>query len=203
MPYKGTCKVCDSNRKPEIDKLLLAGEKISRIAKMYGLSRPTLMKHQKSHLTNKIVVDAITSLGTEEDLKRRESTLKHISEVVNVVKANAPNTFNNGTSINDIGTQVLKENSPFTKIEWHVEYLYGKVLDTLGAAEVLLDHELVLKSVREGRGILEMIIKASELLMVREQTTSVEKSIGKILEAVKEFPEARKKISEVLYYGKE
>lgn len=203
MPYKGTCKVCNSNRKLEIDKLLLAGEKIARIAKMYGVSRPTLIKHQKSHLGNKIISDAIGSLGNTEDIKKRDDTMKHISEVLKVVKANEPNTFSNGTSRIDIGDQIIKEHSPFKKMEWHIEFLYSKILDTLGAAELLSDHDLVLKSVREGRGILEMIIKASEVLMAREHTTSIEKSIGKILEAVKEFPEARKKIAEVLYYGKQ
>ena len=181
MPAKGACKVCDHPKVDNINIMLLRGERVSVLSKMYKISIPTLNTHLREHLNNVIIKSGLGSL---------ENKKKEVEE--SKAEKDLPLS---------VGEAVVNNASPIRALEWHVDHLYSKIIDVINHAEDREDHDLLLRGVREGRAMLEMIVKASEVLVEREKSANLSGMIRDLMEVVKDMPDVRKKMSRAIRKG--
>ena len=80
----------------------------------------------------------------------------------------------------------------------NIKALYVGVLDVIREAEEDGKHQLRLVAIREARSILEMVMKASPLLLERSGAKDWQAVLGIILKTLVAYPEARKAVSKAL-----
>ena len=87
--------------------------------------------------------------------------------------------------------EILESNN----LAHHVNFLYKNTLDILDASKSTNDLSTALKAIKEARGFLELVVKASEILFKSQQESTAERDIAKlritILRLLQPYPEVK------------
>jgi len=181
---KFKCIVCSHKDRKDINARLLRGQSNNSVAKLFGLSEPTVRRHRNKHLAD-VVVNAMAQ--TLENSKSLEDAVMANNNVLEVYGNN---------SAESLSMKNFKDMpSPLEDIGSHIKFLYEEAVETMLFAKAQLDQNLKLKALRDARECLVLIKNAAELLMHKAQDDELEVLVAKILDAVHDFPEAREAIS--------
>ncbi len=184
---KFKCLVCDHRDRKDINARLLRGQSNNSVAKMYGMSEPTVRRHRKKHLAEELVEVMAKTLDDSKSLEDAVMANNNVLEVY----GNNSSEYLNMKSFREMS-------SPLEDIGSHIKFLYEEAVETMLFAKAQLNQELKLKALRDARECLVLIKNAAELLLHKAQDDELEVLVAKILDAVHDFPEAREAISSKL-----
>jgi len=178
MAYrKGFCDICLSDHCASINALLRDGRSASSIAKEFGFDRRLVAKHQSGCGITK---------GQLDKLKRRyrEEMGKSIPSAE---RASLPSTIE--AKRVELNVSTLSEN---------IKVLYISCLQVMAECEETGKHKLRLAAIREARQILEMVLKASAIVLDDTNDTDWKDTLAIILKALDPYPEAKLAVAKAL-----
>jgi hypothetical protein len=149
------CGVCVDDRRVLIEGALLQTT-LRAVGKEFGLDRNMLWRHKTKHLTGQAAY-----IENQRKALHKQVVLDAGAEALAKIKATRTDV-----AIPSIETpeDVLAQ----------LRYLYGAAITTLQRADNIGDHNVVLRSIREGRDVLHLIGRT--LQMFDEGGTTIDRS---------------------------
>jgi len=184
---KPRCIVCAHEHRQKINELLICGYSNRSVAKQFNLSEPTVRRHKKKHLAEKVVRAMVSSLDKSKETEKKVKTLTKV-EVIGLNEETGEllmDEFRDMPSVlDDLGS--------------HIKFLYEEAVETMLTAKAKNNHDLKLRALKDARECLLIVKSAAELIMSRNQDDDFDSLVGRILDAVHEYPEARNAIASKL-----
>jgi len=175
MIRSNKCRICFGKHVRTINTLLRDGRNPSDIAAEFKLKIGTVERH----------------------LDNCDITVGDMSKLKEAYKAELGRPMPNGVRIPsaieanriDLNVSTLSEN---------IKVLYTSCLEVIKEAEESRKHKLRLMAIREARSILEMVMKASSMLLERSGDRDWQVVLTIILKTLEPFPEAKKAVAKAL-----
>lgn len=172
----GRCSICKGKHCSTINALLRDGRSMKSISKEFGVREQAVSNHIKNCGILK---------GSLSEIKKEYEKLKDDS--IGPVETNFPSSIE-GRRI-ELNVSTLSEN---------IKVLYTSCLQVMAEAEEQGSNRLKLSAIKEARQILEMVIRASSLILEKKDETDWREVLDLILLALEPFPEAKIAVSEAL-----
>jgi len=191
------CKICNSNDRGLIDSDLLEGLSVRKVAKRYNFAEPTVRRHKhrclnmalKHELERKKLYSNIFELPIRPaKINLPKHTDKKTPEVNNPI-IGATNSSYIPSSYIDI--HELDEGIPKTNAvgEW-IEYIRNYLVKFIIRCERKGADHLTLLAVRELRNSIELMLRASELMLEQEAKTESKTLIETVTKALLPYRDA-------------
>ncbi len=177
-----TCKVCDSKRVVQINQMILRGDSIAKINKLYGISRTTITKHKRECIAE-VLQTALDERGEEKQLvgdtliKQVEADIGMIHKLINacdeyLTDPEDPNKYFVGPRSNEIEIVYQGKDPQTGRLEklTHKASLQ-EMIDVVENSDNFIvrninikqadPRELLLKSIAKLEGIVKMILETT------------------------------------------
>lgn len=174
--YKGKCSICRGNHCATINALIRDGRTVRSIANEFGVTDNAV----KNHIKNCGILK-----GSLSSIKEEYEKLK--TDSIGPVKTTLPSEIERSRV--ELNVSTLSEN---------IKVLYTSCLQVMAEAEEQGSNRLKLSAIKEARQILEMVIRASSLVLEKKDETDWKVILEIILIALEPFPEAKIAVSEAL-----
>lgn len=169
----------------EINKMLLDGSSNREVARVFELKEPTVRRHHNKHLVPLAVQGIAESMPDFAKLNKEAQERGKRLEVI-------------GTDVESdkvYYAEYDKLDVPIKNLVGHIEFLYKEAVDTMFEAKKDNNLETRLRAIREARECLGFVKGCMDMVLAKDEEDSFDALVGRILDAVEEFPEAREQIA--------
>ena len=177
MGYKkGYCGICKGKHRATINALLRDGRSVSSVVKEFNFFRDVVERH--------IEICGIEH-GSMDRLKKEYEDIRDGS--TDKIGVTLPSSIE--AKRIELNVSTISEN---------IKVLYTSCLQVMAKAEEKDSDRLKLSAIKEARLILEMVIRASALVLEKRDDTDWQEVLELILVALEPFPEAKEAVSNAL-----